>query len=554
MESHPGTGGTILIAGGGPFGLMLSIELGRRGISSLLVDPKPRTAANPQANATQARTMEHYRRLGFADEIRALGLPKDYPTDIAYFTRYAGKELARFQLPSAAQAAELVRTLGGSWSAAELPHRVSQKFVEEVLRRHAEASPLAEVRYGWRLVEFAQYDTGVEATIENVATGERQQVVTPYLIGGDGARSTVRRALGIRYTGETGVQRDFFGGKMIALYLRAPDFYNVMPHARAWMYWAFNTERRSWLAAVNGKDEFAFHTQLKSGEDEQIDEERARRLFHQAMGTELDIELLDIDTWVAGHALVAERLIDGRVMIGGDAAHLFTPAGGLGYNTAVEDAVNLGWKLAAILKGSGGRALIDSYEYERRMLAGRNTGYARALAESIGNFLPSQLLEQDGVTADSARSEAGAYLEGHARREFNIPGVTFGGRYDGSPVIMNDGTVPPEDVANSYTQSATPGGRAPHLWLEDGRSLFDLFGFEWTLLLLGDEPGNSEDFTSAAQARGIELSVVHLASPEARSLYDSDRILVRPDQIVAWRDRGQECDAGAIFDMLLGRA
>ena len=121
-------------------------------------------------------------------------------------------------------------------------------------------------------------------------------------------------------------------------------------------------------------------------------------------------------------------------------------------------------------------ALIDSYEYERRMLAGRNTGYARALAESIGNFLTSQLLEQDGVTADSARSEAGAYLEGHARREFNIPGVTFGGRYDGSPVIMNDGTVPPEDVANSYTQSATPGGRAPHLWLEDGRSLFDLFG------------------------------------------------------------------------------
>src|SRR5262245_22550190 len=109
---------------------MLANELGRRGIATLLVDEKPGTAFNPQANATQARTMELYRRLGIADEIRVLGLPPDHPTDIAYYTRYARYELARLKLPSSREARERIRTLTGSWSAAELPHRVAQKYVE----------------------------------------------------------------------------------------------------------------------------------------------------------------------------------------------------------------------------------------------------------------------------------------------------------------------------------------------------------------------------------------------------------------------------------------
>lgn len=534
--AQPSDDKPILIAGGGPFGLTLSIELSRRGVRSLIVDPKETTAVNPQANATQARTMEHYRRLGFADEIRSLGLPADYPTDIAYFTRYAQRELARFRLPSSADAPQLVRGMGGSWSAAELPHRVSQKFVEQVLRRHAEASPLATIRNGTRLVEFSQDDAGVDAIVEEVENGETLKIRTPYLVGADGARGVVRRALGIRYSGESGVQRDFFGGKMVALYLRAPDFYKAMPHARAWMYWAFNNERRSWLAAVNGVDEFAFHTQLKPGEDEAITPERARAMFHQVMGMPLEIELLNIDTWLAGHALVAERFISGRVIIGGDAAHLFTPAGGLGYNTAVDDAVNLGWKLAGVLKGTGGPALLESYQFERSKLAVRNTGYARALAESIGTFLPSPDIEDDSAAGEAARSEAADYLNAHARREFNIPGVTFGGRYDGSPVIVPDDTEPPEDAANTYVPSATPGGRAPHLWLDDGRSLFDLFGFEWTLLILGEQQDDA-GFVRAAPRMGIDLRVVHLPLDAVRTLYDSDLVLIRPDQIVAWRKR-----------------
>ena len=133
---------------------MLANELGRRGIDVVLVDQNPGTTQNAAANATQARTMEHFRRLGFADEVRALGLPPDFPTDVAYFTRFARHELARFSLPSSRDAKQIVSTLSGSWSAAELPHRCNQKFIEPVLRRHAEALPGVSVNYGWRMTRF----------------------------------------------------------------------------------------------------------------------------------------------------------------------------------------------------------------------------------------------------------------------------------------------------------------------------------------------------------------------------------------------------------------
>ncbi|MBX3638495.1 MAG: FAD-dependent monooxygenase, partial [Rubrivivax sp.] len=220
----------VLVAGGGPCGLMLANELGRRGIRCLLVDAKPGTAFNPQANATQARTMEHFRRLGFADEIRALGLPPDHPTDIAYFTRFAGHELARIRLPTAAEAVVRIKSMTGSWSAAELPHRVSQKFVEQVLRRHAEKWPSNELRYGWTLERFDEAGDAVQATLRPTEGGAAQQVSAQYLVGADGARSFVRRTLGIEWSGETGIQREFMGGRMFAVYLRAPQFLQALRH------------------------------------------------------------------------------------------------------------------------------------------------------------------------------------------------------------------------------------------------------------------------------------------------------------------------------------
>ncbi|HEY7633546.1 MAG TPA: FAD-dependent monooxygenase, partial [Thermoleophilaceae bacterium] len=323
------------------------------------------------------------------------------------------------------------------------------------------------------------------------------------------------------------------------------------PHGPAWMNVTFNRDRRAFMAAVDGKGEFAFHTQLREGEDEaRLTEDDALAMFRAAVGADIDADILARDSWTAGHALVAEGFRRGRIFLGGDAAHLFTPAGGLGYNTAVEDAVNLGWKLAATVKGTAGPRLLDSYELERRPAAVRNTGYARGFADSLGSFSPKDGLEEDGPLGERLRSEAGDYLERHGRAEFDIPGITFGTRYDGSPVIVPDGSGAPPDSANDYVPSASPGGRAPHLWLADGRSLFDQFNFEWTLLRLGTAAPEADRVIAAANELGIDLRVVDVPAQEARDLYEAPLALIRPDQVVAWRGSTEAGGAAALASAL----
>jgi len=196
--------------------------------------------------------------------------------------------------------------------------------------------------------------------------------------------------------------------------------------------------------------------------------------------------------------------------------------------------------------GYGGPHLLESYEAERRPLAIRNTGYARTFADSLGLYVPVPEIEDETPEGESARAEAGRYLEAHGRAEFNIPGITFGGRYDGSPLIVSDGTAPPTDAANVYVPTACPGGRAPHLWLEEGRSLFDTFGFEWTLLRLGPRAPAVDAVIAAAGRHGLPLTVVDVTSEEARDLYDADLALIRPDQVVAWRGNSANAAGEAI--------
>jgi 2-polyprenyl-6-methoxyphenol hydroxylase-like FAD-dependent oxidoreductase len=526
----------VVIVGAGPCGLVLAIELGRRNISTVVLEEKARPSRFPSANATQARTMEHYRRLGFAEKVRSKGLPLDYPTDIAYFTRFTKHELARIKLPSARQASEIVRTLTGSWSAAELPHRVSQIFVEDVLREEAAALPSVSLRSGWRMTALHDHGTHVEVETERSDGSERARLLAAYAVGADGAGSPTRKTLGYNYVGESGVVRDFLGGRMFALHIRSPHLYEIIPYPRAWMYWAVNRERRALMPSVNGYDEFTFHTQLQAGErSDQISVAQAQAMFQAALGAELDVEIIARSNWSAGYTLVAEKFQSGRVFLCGDAVHLFTPTGGLGYNTAVEDAVNLGWKLAAVLKGWGGQALLDSYEIERQTLAWRNTKYARRFADSVGLYVPPMELEDDTAEGRAARQIASDHFNYHARFEFNIPGITFGGRYDGSPIVVADGATPPPDKPNEYVPTGCPGGRAPHLWLDDEYSLYDMFGFEFTLLRLGAKRPDSTPLRAAAQAKRLPLKILDINTDEGRDLYGADLALIRPDQIVAWR-------------------
>jgi 2-polyprenyl-6-methoxyphenol hydroxylase-like FAD-dependent oxidoreductase len=448
----------VIIIGAGPCGLMLAIELGRREIPVIVLEERTSPSRFPAANATQARIMEHYRRLGFAEEIRAQGLPSDYPTDIAYFDRYARRELARFSLPSARTAREIIKSLSGSWSAAELPHRCSQMYIERVLLRKAQAHNSVSIRAGWRSVAVREVNGAVEVEVERSGSGERATLRASYAVGADGGGSATRKALGYDLIGESGVVRDFLGGRMLALYFRSSELYDAIPHARAWMYWAVNPERRAVMVAINGHDEFIFNTQMRpSLEPEAVSDADAKAMFQVVLGARLDVDVIARSAWNAGYTLVAEKFRRGRILLGGDAAHLFTPTGGLGYNTAVEDAVNLGWKLAGTIKGWAGPALLESYETERQAIATRNTAYARAFADSVGRFVPPRELEDDSPAGEAARKIAGDHLNAHARFEFNIPGITFGGRYDGSPIIIPTARRRPRTASTIATRAHAPG-------------------------------------------------------------------------------------------------
>jgi hypothetical protein len=363
----------------------------------------------------------------------------------------------------------------------------------------------------------------------------------------------VRRTLGISMKGDARVERDFMGGKVHATYFRAPSLYTAIPGGRACMYFTFNRERRSFMQAINGVDTFVFHAQLKPGEeDEEISQARARELFSQAMGCEYPVEIISMSPWHAGYALVAERYSSGRIVIAGDAAHLFTPTGGLGYNTAIDDVANLGWKLAALVQGWGGSELLESYDRERRPIGVRNTGIARSFADRIGSFLPGLRLEEDSTAGEQERAAASAFLEDHLKREFRIPGVTFGVRYDDSPLVLSDGTRPATDAINEYVPTARPGGRTPHAWLADGASLFDRFGHGFTLLQLAGAPGSEQPFSTAAERHGIPLTVVRVPSPELRDLYEADLALIRPDQHVAWRGSARSGDPSEVLRRAVG--
>jgi len=413
-----------------------------------------------------------------------------------------------------------------TWPTPELPHRCSQLYIEPVLRRAAERHKRNAVQYGATVRGLRQDEDGVTATVA-MAGGEEKQYRARYMVGCDGPRSTVRGLLGLQYAGTAGEKREFMGGRMAAAYFSAPDLYRVMPGPRAWQYWTLNLAQRALIVSVDGRGRFIINVQLREGQEPDNDD-LGRRIAN-AIGADVPFELISNSVWTAGFALVAEKMREGRVFLAGDAAHLFTPTGGLGYNTGIEDAANLAWKLQALAHGLAGPMLADSYEAERRPAALRNTGFAREFANSIGLVrLPAEI-EAEGPHGEAARASVGAYLNFHARKEFVIPGVHLGTRYEGSPIVATEPGSPPADTANLYVPVGRPGHRAPHVWLEDGASLYDRLGMGFVLLRLGA--------AARGPAAGLPARVGQLAvaSEQARDLYGADYVLLRPDQHIAWR-------------------
>lgn len=527
----------IAIVGGGPVGLALALFLDRYNVPSVVFNTDTETRWHPKGSTQNARTMEHYRRLGIASELRLLGLPADYPGDVAYFTRFNGYELARLKMPSAAQKAHMVATADKLDQYPEPLLRANQMYIEAFLLDYVRRRPNITLRFGWEVKSYMQDKEGVLLLAESVADGRSEGWRAEYLVGCDGGRSFVRRQLGIRYEGEDTLQQAYFGGRMFASHIRAPTFYrDILGHRRAFQHWAVNPQSRTTIIALDGREEFLFWMR-PNDPTAAPDSDTIQQAMTLCCGAELPVEVIGTQPWTAGIALVAEAFSDGRVFLAGDAVHLFTPTGGFGMNTGIDDVANLSWKLAAMVQGWGGPNLLESYEAERLPIAIRNTGAARALAKSVGDVGVSAEMEDDSEAGARARREIGAHLSTFGD-EFGSIGVQLGARYDGSNIIKGDEAPPVDDFAH-YTPSAVPGGRAPHAWIGSGRgegdSLFDKLGLGFTLLRLGAGAPEATDFADAAQSLGIPLTMLDIPDNDIRDLYGRDLVLIRPDQHVAWR-------------------
>jgi 2-polyprenyl-6-methoxyphenol hydroxylase-like FAD-dependent oxidoreductase len=545
----------VLIVGGGPVGMLLALFLDRYGVKSVIFNTDEGVRTHPRGSTHNSRTMEHYRRLGISGTIRELGLPPDHPKDAAYFTRLSGWEIARYRMPSEIELARLSAATQATDQIPEPTQRVNQIRVEEFLLSHLRRRSNVELRFGWQGDQFSQDANRVLLTARRLTDGQSEQWQARYLVGCDGGHSAVRRSLGIRYCGYDRLEQAYLGGRMISSYLRAPTLYrDYLGRRRAWMYWVVNSELRSTLSTLNGKDEFLFYTKPKDPEAPP-DDAAVRHALFRSIGAEVPVELLGHQPWIAGAALVAERFADRRILLAGDAVHLFTPTGGFGMNTGVDDVANLSWKLAAKLQGWGGKSLLDSYESERKPIAVRNTRAARAIAKQVGGLDIPAGMEEDSPTGAEQRQEVGAQVSTYLATQFAPIGVELGARYDGSSIIASEEAAPTDSIVQ-YIPTGQPGGRAPHSWLGAGRelgdSLYDRLGNGFTLLRLGPKPADGAGLAEAARNSGVPLDILDVTDAATRDLYGADLVVVRPDQHIAWRGANSPGDASAIMARVIG--
>jgi 2-polyprenyl-6-methoxyphenol hydroxylase-like FAD-dependent oxidoreductase len=535
----------VLIAGAGPVGLTLALDLAWRGVRSLLVEPLTVVQQHPRAISIGVRTMEHFRRLGLDQKTIDAGVPRDRALDVIYMTRMTGREIFRFPIPSinalAQDAATLTLQTPEIGASPYYKTWTAQAPLERMLRAEIARQPLIETRYGWRLDRFAESEQEVTAEIVEIATDRRESVRAQYLIGSDGANSIVRAGLGIALSGRGTL------GHAAGLYFRAPDLTKRLGSRPGVMYWILAPGCGGVIYTIDGGDEWVFNRYFAADETGETDSPAA--LVQRAIGADIEIEVLSAQNWLP-RQLVADHYGSQRCFLAGDACHLFVPTGGFGMNTGIGDAVDLAWKIAAQFDGWGGAKLLESYEAERRPIGLYNTREAADNYDKSGTiFAVPAAIEEGGPAGYAARAGLAELLPPKIKH-FAPIGVHLGYRYEDSPLVVSDGTPSPGIDPVRYTPTARPGHRAPHAWIEPGKSTLDLFGTGFTLLRFGGSDG--ETLRRAATDVRMPLTIVDIANDAIAALYEARLVLVRPDGHVAWRGNRVPEDAPAIIDCVRG--
>jgi 2-polyprenyl-6-methoxyphenol hydroxylase-like FAD-dependent oxidoreductase len=528
---------TVLIVGGGPVGLALAGELGWRGVRCELVEQTDGAIATPKMNEVNIRTMEFCRRWGIDQTVRDCPFPVDHSLDVVFVTSLGGYELARMKRPP----------LSAARSGKQSPeqHQIcSQLWFDPILRSFAQSHPTVMLRYRTRLETFDETADGVTAELHDLETGRRETVTADYLVGCDGATSAIRERLGIDLKGK-GVL-----GNPLHLYFRTPD---LLAHC--------NREPGVFFLAIDRHGLWAnirvidpanglWRLMVLDSDGKQTPESVDREaLLRRATGFPTEVEWKGLSIWTR-RSVVAERYGQRRVFLAGDAVHQLSPTGALGMNTGIGDAVDLGWKLAAVLEGWGGVSLLASYDAERRPIGLRNVRMATAFHLAHGEFDKDlAAIEDDSDAGRRLRQRLGESLPRNIGSMFRTEGLQLGYRYEASPICVADG-VPPPDDPEEFVASSCPGSRAPHAWRGDGRSTLDLFGRGFVLLRFGE--ASAAPLEKAAAARTVPLRVADVEEPDAAALYERRLVLVRPDGHVAWRGDALPADAAGLIDRVRG--
>jgi 2-polyprenyl-6-methoxyphenol hydroxylase-like FAD-dependent oxidoreductase len=537
----------VLIVGAGPVGLTLAIDLAWRGIDVTVVETRaPAAPPEPKCNHVAARTMEIFRRLGLAEKVRNAGLPADYPHDIVYRTTFTGHELARIPIPCRRDRFTAKDGPDCNWPTPEPPHRINQIFLEPILFEHAAAQPRIRIVNRTSVEDVVVENTSATVALRDLETGAVRRLSCRYLVGCDGARSVVRKAIGAELAGDAVVQR------VQSTYIRAPDLIDRQHHERAWGTGVINPRRAGMVYAIDGRERWLVHNYMKPGEGEfdSVDRDACIRTI-LGVGANFRYDIISREDWY-GRRLIANKFRDRCAFIAGDAAHIWVPYAGYGMNAGIADAMNLSWLLAAHLNGWAPASILEAYEAERWPITSQVSRFAMTHAEAEirrRGAVPDEI-EDAGPEGERARRQVGRLSYEINVQQYACAGLNFGTYYDRSPIIAYDGAEHPAYTMDSYSPSTVPGCRTPHLWQADGNSLYDAIGPEFTLLRL-DSAMDVAALEAAAHSRRLPLRVLNVERP-ATGAFDGALVLSRPDQHVAWRGNNLPADPLALIDRIRG--